>query len=63
MKKNPFENNVEKRENADLPAFSPFPIMYSALSKRNFKFSATFILSSANAFNFDLSKCLLCGKD
>ena len=37
--------------------------MFSTLHKTNFKFSVTFILSSANAFNLDQSKILLCGKD
>ena len=42
-----------------LPAISPFPIMFSALSKTNLNFSITFILSSANTLNVDQSKILL----
>ena len=33
--------------------------MFSTLSKTNFYFSVTYILSSANAFNLDQSKILL----
>ena len=51
-----FENTVEK-------GFSPFPTMFSTLPYRNFIFSVTFILSSANAFHFGWSKILLFGKE
>ena len=44
-------------------SISPFPTMFSPLSKTNFKFSITFILSSANAFNFDQSKFFSFGKE
>ena len=37
--------------------------MFSTLCKTNFKFSAKFILSSANAFNFEKSKNLSFGKE
>ena len=37
--------------------------MFSTLPKTNFDFSVTFILSSANALNFDQSKVLLFGKE
>ena len=37
--------------------------MFSTLSKRNFSFSVTFILSSANAFNLDQSEILSFGKE
>ena len=37
--------------------------MFSILSKRETIISATFILSSANAFNSDLSTILLFGKE
>ena len=44
------------------PAFSPFPIVFSALSKRKIVILATFNLSSANAFNLVMSKNLSFGK-
>ena len=37
--------------------------MFSTLPKTNFNFSVAFNLSSANAFNLDQSKILLCGKE
>ena len=37
--------------------------MFSTLSKTKFAISATFELSSANAFNLDKSKCLSSGKE
>ena len=37
--------------------------MFSTLPKTNFNFSVTSILSSANAFNLDLSEILTCGKE
>ena len=43
-------------------AFSPFPIMFSALPKTKSSFSVTFILTSASAFNLDQSKNLLFGR-
>ena len=49
-----------KGENA---AVSPFPTMFSTLSKPNFNFSHTFILSSADAFNLDHSKKLSLSKE
>ena len=52
-----------KGEDAGNRAFSPFPTMFSTLSKRNFYFSVTFILSSANPSNFDQSKILSFGKE
>ena len=41
--------------------WSPFPTVFSTLSRTNFKFSVTFILSSANALNLDQSRifCLV----
>ena len=59
LKEKTFENIVEKGENA----VSPFPTMFSTLPKTSFNFSFKFILSSANAFNLDQSKILLCGKE
>ena len=49
----------EKGENAG--AFSPFPTMFSTLSKILLGILATFKLSSANALNLDTSKILLFG--
>ena len=37
--------------------------MFSTLPKTNFNFSVAFNLLSANAFNLDQSKILLCGKE
>ena len=44
-----------------LKAMSPFPTMFSTLSKTEFIIFVTFNLSSANAFNLVWSKILLCG--
>ena len=41
----PFENTVEKEENAGNQHFLPFPTMFSTLPITNFHFSVTFILS------------------
>ena len=46
-----------------MPAFSPFSIVFSTLSRTNFNFTDTFILFSANAFNFEQSKNLSFGKE
>ena len=47
MRKNPFENIVEKGENAgNQQCFLPFPVP-------NFNFLSKFILLPANAFNLD----------
>ena len=58
--KKPFENNMGKGENAGNQHFLLFPQCFT-LPKTKFNFSATlnFVLSSANAFNLDLSKILL----
>ena len=42
-------------------AISPFPTMFSTLSKTEIIIFVTFNLSSANAFNLVCSKILLCG--
>ena len=55
LRKTPLENIVGKGENAGKPAFSPFPTMFSTVSKTNFDFSVTYNLLSANAFNLDRS--------
>ena len=52
-----------KRRKCWLPAFSPFPTMFSTLPETNFNFSAKFNLSSANAFNMIKSKILSFGKE
>ena len=44
------------------PAFALFS-MFSTRPKTNFKFSVTFIVLSATAFNFDQSKTLSFGKE
>ena len=46
----PFENIVGEGENAGYQHFLIFPAMFSTHPKKNFSFSFTFILSSANAF-------------
>ena len=47
-----------KKKSLWLPAFSPFPTMFSSIPKTNFKFLASVSLLSANAFNLDLSENL-----
>ena len=61
--KEAFWKHCRKRRKCWEPAFSPFPTMFSTLSKTNFNFSPAFILSSANAFNLDQSKILSFGKE
>ena len=63
LHKKPSETIVGKGENAGNQQIFPFSTMFSTLSKTNFKFSVTFILSPANAFNFDQSKILSFGKE
>ena len=53
--KMPFENIVRKGENAGNQHFLLFPTMFSTLPETNFNFSVTYILSPANAFNFNQS--------
>ena len=48
---------------SSLPAFSPFPTMFSTLSKPNFNSSFTFILSSANVLTSEQFKILSFGKE
>ena len=45
-----------------VPAFSPFPAVFTTLPKTNFNFSAKLNLLSANAFNLDQSKNQSFGK-
>ena len=49
----PFENIVEKGENAGNQHFLLFPQYFLSLSKSNFNDIASFILSSADALNLD----------
>ena len=51
-----FWKNWGKRRKCWSPAFSPFPTVFSSLTKTNSNFSAKFNLLSANAFNLDQSK-------
>ena len=57
-----FWKHCGKRRKCWLPAFSPFPTMFSTVPKTNFNFSVRIILSSAYAFNLDQSKILSFGK-
>ena len=46
-----------------LPAFPPFPAMFSTVSKANSVVLASFNFSSPNAFKLDKSRHLLFGKE
>ena len=48
----------KKRENPCNQHFFPFPRMCFTIPRKNFNFSATYILSSASALNFDWNKIL-----
>ena len=50
-------------ENAGIQYFRLSPKIFWTLFKTNFKFSSTFILLSANDFNFDRSKILYISKE
>ena len=52
-----------KRRKCLLPAFSPFPTMFSTLSKTEIIILATFNLLSANAFNLDHFRIFSFGKE
>ena len=58
----PFEN-MGKGENAGNQHFLLFSHNVFYPQKANFKFSVTFILSAARAFNLDQSKILLFSKE
>ena len=62
LRKKLFEH-CGKRRKCWLPAFSPFPTMFSTLPRTNFNISFTFILSLANPLNLDRSKILLFGTE
>ena len=51
-----------EKEKMLLPAFSPFPTIFSLLSKENSIIWATMKLSSANVINLDKATILLCSK-
>ena len=59
--KKPFSKHRGKRRKCWLPAFYPFPTMFSTLSKTYIIIYVTFILSSANVFNLDKVKFLSSG--
>ena len=59
--KEAFRKHCGKRRKCWLPAFSPFPTMFSTLHNTNFKFSVTFILSPGNAFNLEQVRILSFG--
>ena len=52
---------VEKELWLLVQAISPFPTIFSTLSKTEIIIFVTFNLSSANAFNLDWFKILSCG--
>ena len=58
-----FENIMGKGENAGNQHFLLFPIMFPILSRTKFFVKASFILSSANAFNLDQAKILSFGEE
>ena len=62
LKKEGFEKHCGKRRKCWQPAFSPFPTLFSTLSKKEYVILATFNLSSANAFKLVTSKILSFGK-
>ena len=58
-----FKNSLGNAENAGCRIF-PFPSVFLIYpSKKKFEFWVTFILSSANALNFDETKILSLGKE
>ena len=63
LEKEDFENIIGKGENAGNQHFLLFSTMFPTLLKKNFIFSVTFIFLSANAFDLDLSKNFLFGKE
>ena len=63
LNKKAFWKHDRKGRKCWLSAFSPVLIMSSNLSKTEIIIWATFISSSANAFNLNQSKILLFGKE
>ena len=62
LKKMAMKNTVGKKRKCWLPAFSPFPTLFSTLSRRKITIFGMFNLSSANAFNLVTPKFLSLGK-
>ena len=62
LQKKAFENIMGK-EKILVTSISPFPTVFSAFRKTNFRVSVTLILLSANVFNLDWLKDLLFGKE
>ena len=58
----PFRKYFGNRRKCWTPAFSPFPMMFSPLSKREISILATLNLSSASAFSLVAGEILLFGK-
>ena len=58
----PFRKYFGNRRKCWTPAFSPFPMMFSPLSKREISILATLNLSSASAFSLVGGEILLFGK-
>ena len=57
-----FGKHCGKRRKCWKPAFSPFPTVFSTLSKGEILITTTFDFPSANAVNLVLSKNLLFGR-
>ena len=57
-----FGKHCGKRRKCWFPAFSPFPTVFSTLSKGEIRITATFNLPSTTALNLVLSKNLLFGR-
>ena len=58
-----FENNVEKGGKTGNQHFLPSPQCFRPYLREIATFGLTFKLSSANAFNMDMAKILLSGKE
>ena len=57
LEKEAFSKHCGKRRKSLYPAFSPFPTMFPTLPPpKNFNFSFSFTLLSANAFNLEQPK-------
>ena len=62
LEKEAYIKTLWQKEKMLVTSISP-PTMFSNLSRINFIFWATFILSSANSMKLDQPKILLCGND
>ena len=58
-----FRKHCRKRRKCWQPASSPFPTVFSTLSKREIVILAKFTMSSASAFNLVTSRILSFGKE